>query len=321
MPAKKGSKSGKPPPPKRSKPGDIRKYAKKKDTIKGKQGKKNLAKARRSFEEMKKYNHEQLAIDMGVTAMVTSVDNVTNPTVLKPMVQSDVAQTASTAKILPMWSFYNPKQGFDEQSMIGTKRLNKYLQCKMVFNFPEHAQLDNPRYYIIQLWVTKPFGATNFTTPNVGDVTRAQFLTHITNHVSQFFDEAGKREFVNFNPIETKDFKILSYRRVKPNKDGQEISPAMAIEPGVTEFPETFGKASQVNLSFKWKLKQAKNTRYSTGTSLAGPIDFMYPNDSWIPALIYYSPDAGNSSAGQAAREGTENAPFIYYNDQTWFTG
>lgn len=283
--------------------------------------KKGLNKARRSFEEMKRYTHEDLAKDMGVTNIVTVVDNVTNPTVLKPMVQDDIAQTASRAKILPIWSYYNPKVGFTEDAMIGMKRINKYCKAKMVFNFPQHAQLDNPRYYIVQLWVTMPPNNTNFTTPSKTDYTRFQFLTHITEHISQYFDEAGKREFVNFNPREDKHFKIIKFHRVQPNQNGQEINPVAGPLTATTVNPQVFGKPSQVNLTFNWKCNQTHNTQYTKGTSGAGPIDFLYDNTGWIPALLYYSPDSGDASAGAAPREGTENSPFLYYNDCTWFTG
>lgn len=282
--------------------------------------KKTMAKSRRAFEEVKKYTHEQLAIDMGVTPTQPYVDNVSNPTVLKAMVQNDPNQTASRAKILPMWSFYTMKQGFDTESVIGEKRNNKYCTCKLVFNFPTRVQLDNPRYYLIQMWVTQPFQATNFTNPAKKDVTRNQFLTHLSNMVSEYFDEDGKREFVNFNPIETKHFKIVSYRRIVPKMNEQEINPVAGPLTSTTVNPQVFGKPSPQNHTFTWKMKPGKQAKFTKGDSLAGPLDFYYLNDSWLPLIVYYSPDSGTVSAGTADRVGVDNSPFIYYNDCTWWT-
>lgn len=324
-------------PPKRAKVVKYRKKGQKKWTSTKVKGKvtnrkghpykkvnaKALAKTRRQFEEMKSYSHEQLAIDLGVTSMNPVVDHIYNPTVLQNMTSS--TGNAMTSKIFPMWSFYNPKQGFDDESMIGSKRINKFCKCKMVFQPPAHPQVDNPKYYLISAWITLPINNTEFSTPTKAAFTRAELISHILHAVQKNFDENQKREFVNFNPIETKHYKVVSYRRIKFDQNNQSINPQMAIEPGVTVYPQTYGKASKQNHSFTWKLDATKNTQYTAGTTptSSAAVPFLYPNKSWLPVVIYYCPDAGDpdGSAGAGSRDGNDNNPIIYYNNQTWFTG
>lgn len=294
-----------------------------KKTAPRKKFQKKLAVARRSFEEMKSYSHKELAQDLGVTTVTPVVDNVYDPTI--PQSMTSATQNPLISKIFPMWSFYSAKQGFSDQSMIGSKRINKFLKCKMVFEPPANPQLDNPRYYLISAWITNPVNLTDFTNPTKSAFTRAEMIQHILKSVQKDFDEAGVNEFVNFNPIETKHYKVVSYRRIKFDQNSNAINPQQSIVPGTTVFPETYGKQARQNHTFTWKLNPAKNTQYTMGTpgALGVPLPFLYTNNSWLPVVIYYSPDANapDNNAGAGTRTGPDNNPKIYFNNQTWFTG
>lgn len=288
--------------------------------------KKKLATARRSFEEMKSYSHEQLAIDLGVTTLNPVVDNVYNPTAVTHMISS--TGLPLTSKIFPMWSFYNPLVGFSDHSMIGSKRINKFLKCKMVFIPPSIPQVDNPRYYLISAWVTNPVNLTEFTAPHKNSFTRANLIQHILKSVQKDFDENGQREFVNFNPVETKHYKIVSYRRINFDKNSEAVAPTVipgSSAAGGQQVEHRVGKNSRSNHTFTWKLNQSKNTKYTEGdvAQLGAPVPFYYPNNSWLPVVIYYSPDAGtpDTASGAPVRTGPENNPSVYFNNQTWFTG
>lgn len=285
--------------------------------------KKALARARRSFEEMKSYSHKELAVDMGVTTVNPTVDNIYDPTIPQAMISNTNAPLIS--KIFPMWSFYTAKQGFDDQSMIGSKRINKFLKCKMVFEPPTNPQIDNPRYYLISAWITTPINLTEFTSPTKTAFTRGELIQHLLKSIQKDFDQAGTAEFVNFNPIETKHYKIVSYRRIKFDQNKNPMAPQQAIIPGTTVYPETYGKNARQNHTFTWKLNPAKNTQYTTGAPgpLGTPLPFLYPNNSWLPVVIYYCPDANvhDQGAGVENRVGEVNNPKIYFNNQTWFTG
>lgn len=285
--------------------------------------KRKMAAARRPFVEIKARDHKALWVTMGGTELSPVVDNVTDPTVNQNMT-TNVGGTYVPHKshFFPLWSFLNPVQGVTDADMIGTQMVPKYLTCKLTWTWPSVLQANNPKYYLIHGWCTTPMNTTEFTTPKTADLTRAQIITHVTNHVRRDFDESVKKEHLQFKPIETKDYTILGYKRIRPNNNSNQIAPANVVAAPITSMGapaviQQEGRLGQINMAFKWPLSN-KKVQFSYGaTSAPSGTPFLFNNKGWIPFLLYYCPSAGE---GIGPLNGQDNSPSIAYNDKTWFS-
>ena len=287
-----------------------------------------MARNRRPFVEIKGRDHKSLWQTMGGTGS-NIVDNVSDPTLNKSMTV-ETGQgifTPVKSNFFPLWSFLNPIQGVTDQDMTGTQMVPKYLTAKVTWTWPEKLQVNNPKYYMIHGWCTVPMNLTEFTTPKLSEFTRANMIQHIINHVRRDFDESVKNEHLQFKPIETKDYTILSYQRVRPNQNANQIVPVNAVtRPAGSDASMNpavitpLGRLGQKTMTFKWPLKNKKQ-RYVYGASSATvdgkEVPFLYNNSSWQPFLLYYCPSAGE---GLGPALGIDNSPKIAYNDKTWFS-
>ena len=278
--------------------------------------------SRRPFVEVKSQSHSDLWARLGGTPDTpTSGDVITDPRKLVNMSVVPAGSppgTPSSALITQffhMWSFLSPLQGLGSQSMIGKTVTAKYLTCKVHFEFPIKAQLTNPRYYLIHGFVTIPMNGTLYTDPTRGDTTRSDIITHIQNHLKRDFDETRKEEFLRFNEKRQKDYKILGYKRIAPNRNRQQL-PGQIVYNSDAGNNVVHGVNSDKDYILKFPMNNKKIT-YSAGKQLTTPppgLNMYYPNKSWLPFVLYYCPDAGHVVGGH------DNSPSIAFNDKFWFT-
>ena len=275
--------------------------------------KRKMAAARRPFVEIKSRDHHQLWEQFGGSTTFPNVDTITNPKILVNMTNTD--STPKRSHIFPIWSYMNPTQGFTENDMLGLSLVGKYLTAKVNFQWPSEPQTNNPKYYMVHGWITIPPNNSVYSTPSISSYTRSQLLQHITNHLSRDFDQDTKEEFLQFKEAQRKDFKILGYRRVKPNQNTLQVQPT--VNPDTTN-QIALGRLGQLNLTFKWPLNNRK-ILYDRGQdqTMSGSAPFLYDNKGWVPFLLYYCPSAGE---GIGPGNGTTKSPSIAYNDKFWYS-
>lgn len=280
--------------------------------------KQNFQSKRRPFVEVKSQSHSELWKKLGgSTTNPTAGDVITDPRILKNMTTPDMTASPLITQFFQIWSFLNPLQGLGSSSMIGKAVTGKFLTTKVHFEFPTEPQPTNPRYYLVHGWVKVPLNRTLYTTPTRDDTTRESIILHIQNHLKRDFDESRKEEFLKFNEKIQKDYIILGYKRVAPNRNQQQL-PGQVVFNTATAGNVYHGVNSDKDYVLKYPLNNRKIT-YSTGSQTAMPPPgiskpMFYPNKSWLPFFLYYCPDAGHVSNGHA------NSPSIAYDNKFWFT-
>lgn len=282
---------------------------------------------RRPFVEIKHRSHRELWTTMGGDSTYnTTVDQVSNPTVNQSMylppdttVVPNLPARYALTKVFPLWSFMNPVQGVTSNDMLGQTLTAKYLTAKVQFLWPKNIQLKNPRYYIVHGWVKTPCNLTPFTTPTRTGFTRKQLLDHISNHILKDFDQNDKEEFLQFKEKTNKDYVVLGYKRIRAQGRDAGGLPNTMVYNSTADSNVTHGTPPPVNMILRWTMSNRK-IEYSKGTqtSPVNDVPFFYPNKSWLPFFLLYSPDAGTSLNEGAVS--IDNTPGISYNDQFWFS-
>ena len=294
--------------------------------------KKKQARKRAPFVEIKSITHTQLWEKMGGLGG-SAVDTVKDPKILQHMATLNTNIQSNNipyiSRMFPIWSYLNPVNGTGDNEMIGRSLTAKYLTARVHFEFPVNAQFQNPRYYIIHGWVTKPCVLTQFTSPVKTAYTRSLLLEHIADMVVNEFNNDADDEFLDFKERQNKNYKILGYRRIKPKANELQIQPT-AHTTATSIVPQTFGSPSDQNHTFKWPLNNRK-IRFTTGQSVA-PVTtpFLYSNDGdWLPFLMYYCPDTDKipqvtSNIGEPPVPVTHypdnQCPKIAYENKFWFS-
>lgn len=288
--------------------------------------KKVMAKKRAPFVEIKSRSHTELWTTMGGTTIAPVRDTVVDPKVLVTMATVNTNPASNNIPFIsygfPLWSYYNPVQGVGDNDIIGRSLTMKYLTAKVHFEFPINAQVNNPRYYLIHGWVTMAPKLTGFTTPIREQFTRSQLLEFIDDQVVNNFNNDADDEFLEFKEKQNKNFKILGYRRIKPKKDELQVDPAMYLQ-STTVRPQTYGRPSPQNHTFRWPLNNRK-LRYTTGQtdSSVPDIPHLYLNDAgtFLPFLLYYCPDTQYISRGADGNYPDNTCPIIGYDNKVWFS-
>lgn len=283
--------------------------------------KKAMAKARRPFVEIKGRSHSELFLSLVGTvtdpATVDFIDNVRDPRNLLSMSSGTPTFTPALSALLPLWSIWNPVQGVTEEDMVGQSLVAKYLTAKVEFRFPATVQINNPRYYLVHGWIKAPPNKTAYTTIVRSEFTRLNLIDYIESQLKERFDENNKQEFLDFKEKSNKNYKILGYKRVKPNQNSQQFTPNVTYN-STANATVLHGVPSFRNITVTWPMNSRK-IKYTKGEydyDYPQPnVPFYYNNDGWTPFLMYYSPDAGtHTSAGET------NCPGIAYDNKLWFS-
>jgi len=234
---------------------------------------------------------------------------------------SDIFNVAKTYKIIIPWSLCSYNQGVTDSDMIGTNLFSKYLKAKFEFtvdsitnggkNVPGGNGFPS-EVYLIHGWCTVPVNSTLNTIPKTEDVDRMAFVAHVEEQVKQHFD--GENDQLSFDSKKRTGIKILSKRRVAPNRNTQLSLPQqIAAANAAQDSYVAFGTIAPVNMSHTWRTM--KKIHYTPGKIHVNPVgdtSFFLPNWSWIPFSLIYCPNALSQEAGQGVN--------YQYDNCHWYT-
>lgn len=284
-----------------------------------KAAKRNFQRRRAPFVETKSIDDILVAGKAGVLNEGQEEDTIRNPTY--PLeISNGTAQAPNTLTMLPVNSFFNMERGLTHSDIVGDNIYSRYLKAKVEFELPrgEHMIKHPCDVYLVHGWVTLPLGLNFHTTPEQGDLTRAQLNAHIKEQIEQYFNQrADKLQFITKRQS---NLKILGYRKLKPrnnNNLGANPTPQIFDRMGGT-IVSGAGAPPLVSMSCSWPTK--RKIFYEDGkTNLQNGFPMMYPNFAWLPFMCVYNPTAAEffSTAYQGAQEPKIK---VRYNSKHYWT-
>lgn len=290
------------------------KYAYKKRGAYGRKAKRQFKNARRPFVEGKTRNladvlKNGLPSDSNppdTMALSTNFPGYGNQTI--PL---DDAYTAFQVS-----SYITHQQGLQDYQMIGQSIFCKYIKAKLQIQFPPTHILTKPaQLFLIHGWITTPPMWTDTTTPKAHEATRSQLNAHINERLKQYFNE--KQDQMQFRPKTWNNgIKVLGYQHVVPNLQRQFSIPAEQPS-GVGSL---LGSVPNVNKSCTWKVNRKVHYQISeepvTGED---PVEFLYPNTSWLPFMCLYNPDFRHFTEDTEGGD-VGNRIRVLMNNQMWYS-
>lgn len=273
----------------------------------------NMVNKMRPIVETKSRTAEEVFLTIG-----TGQTQVVDPTVYQ-MLPNDDALTH-----VPMVPFLTQHQGLNEDEMIGLSNYTRWLKCKIQIKLPEgvHAIQHAADLYVVHGWIKAPLAKTSFTPIKPNEVTPSTISTYIANHVKDFFD--AREDKLRFIPKQNTNIKVLGYKRVKPNRNGSLGVPSQVY--GTTTVPTGFKVAGGnpiINHSVTWKIM--RKIHYTHGAKVTGnagsppqPTDYqtLYPNDSWLPFLVFYNPTFAEFGDSDPEKIKIATNTSTWYSDQ-----
>lgn len=287
--------------------------------------KNNFQKRRAPFVETKTQTDVLVAAKTG-NVTTTPVDSI-RLTTLPLQISYGTSAAPNELTILPLNSFMNMNQGFDESDMIGTNIYSRYLKCKLEFQLPYGGnQIRHPcDMYVIHGFVTQPIGLTLHTVPDHLSFTRADYTEHIKEQIEQYFNQRSDK--LDFIPKRTSNLKILGYRKLKVKNSSNLGPPPVMSATGDGYTSATFQQGSHplVNMSCSWPMKRKVHYLKGAAGTTATPLDFYYPNFSWLPFVALYNPTAHeflSTVTYPGSAPNTNNPPemFVRYNSIHYFS-
>lgn len=215
---------------------------------------------------------------------------------------------------LPLSAYWNMSQGVGEDSMIGQSVFSRYLNAKVQIRFPGGANAITDRHYPMELvcgWIPSSIHATTFTTPKVDAMLPSNINTYIVKAVSEYFNARTDR--LDFIPKHSSTIKI-TYRKKIRSDQTRHNTLTLQSDYGATE-----GLIPDVMLYPKWKTN--KKVYYEQGANVSrfgGPANNYYPNYSWIPFMVVYSPMFAGE--GGTTPLPVEKQPRVSFNVAHYFT-
>lgn len=309
-----------------------KKGALKKTTAKGaygKRAKKNFGKRRRPFVETK--TRESITVNMAnrtPPAMGQTFD-VHYPNILE--FQNLPVDDAFT--VLEPRSFTRMCQGVGEDKMIGESVYSRFIKQKVTFRYPGGANqiAFGHNMYLIHGWVTVPMALTSVATntwgspsvliPAIDGIDQDSLKSYIAYQVKQHYNE--REDKMRFVPKRTTNVKILSYRKVRTDRNSQpSMTPASGDAVAVSAMA---GQLPDIHMTNTWKtsrkihyvLGKDVNLAYPAANPLENDVQQWFPNYAWLPFTCIYNPDF----ATQKKVDGETNAVIeLCHNDQHWYT-
>lgn len=212
---------------------------------------------------------------------------------------------------LPLHVYTNMDQGVGEDQMLGQSVFSRYLNAKVQIRFPGGANLITDRQYPMELicgWIPSSMALSTFTTPNVTAVLPADMIAYVITRISEYFN--ARSDKLDFIPKHASNLRITFRKKIMPKQNRNTV---MNPNSGTTE---TEGHIPDVILYPKWKTN--KKVFYEKGGALSTTRANWYPNYSWIPFMILYSPMYAGESADDPVP--TVKCPRVSYNVAHYYT-
>lgn len=228
-------------------------------------------------------------------------------------------QNVTAFNLLPIFPYYKNQHGLNEGEVIGSSIFSKYLKCKLEFELPSGQNLIRhpAEVYLIHGWITQPIGATAHTTPSDKNMTPGFFMNHIDDQVQQYF--TSRFDKLQILPKSTSNLKIEGYRKLKVKERSNLGVNTGQFESGLNDM--LYGAKPLINLECNWKCMKKIHLTKGQDVTVVGPggqtTEFRYPNNSWIPFVLVYSPTHTtfrDNGAGGVYPPGVEPKIKVRYN-------
>ena len=228
-----------------------------------------------------------------------------NPKVFTPM--------KTVFHLCPLHAYTCMEQGIGEHQMLGNSVFSKYLNAKVQIRFPGGQNLISDRHYPMELicgWVPSSMALSTFTTPQVNQASPSDITTFVVQRISEYFN--ARTDKLDFIPKHASNLRITYRRKIKPDLSKSTVGPASVYDQA--------GHIPDVMLYPKWttnkKISFEEGNTYGDGAGVDRRN--FFPNYSWIPFMVVYSPmsqgEAGNSPLPEA------KCPRISYNVAHYYT-
>lgn len=223
---------------------------------------------------------------------------------------------------IPLDVFNRNQRGLRDFQMIGDSITAKWLNTRVELRFPEGEIINaspstgsdtsrnvmiqsNYKVYLIWGWVTSPLNApiadTSGDRKTVSEVTQLDLTQHIISQIKPYFDD--NVDPLSFTPKQTTNIKIEKYVRVRPNLN--EAIPTQAIphhaggnssDPLVIPPTGSIPNAMRThNFTINRKIRYDEGYPAEAGTSI--DYENNFPNNSWLPFCVLYTPDFAVANA------------------------
>lgn len=215
---------------------------------------------------------------------------------------------------LPVSAYWNMSQGLGEDSMLGQSVFSRYLNAKVQIRFPGGANSITDRHYPMELicgWIPSSIHATSFTSPKADAMLPADINTYIVKAVSEYFNARTDR--LDFIPKHASTIKITYRKKILSD---QTKNNTMTLQ---STSVSNIGLIPDVMLYPKWKTN--KKVYYEQGANVSrfgGPSNNYFPNYSWIPFMVVYSPMFAGEGGDSPLP--VEKQPRVSYNVAHYFT-
>jgi hypothetical protein len=263
----------------------------KKTTAKGaykKNAKKNFQKRRAPMVETKKRTQEMIA-----TGSATP-DNIPNGITTNTALNFDQAY-----QFVPVWSFLSMTRGLGDDQMVGSSVYARYLKSRIVVTIGHNAATPGiggiaEELRVIHGWVTAPMNLNTYTTPNADVLDRSALQVHINTRVKEYFDDRG--DPLRFRPKVGTQIKILGNRKIVRKASQYNMAPQAVYDSDQGEIVYE-GTADEVTVNSTWPMN--RKIHYTESNHQTGETDkWYYPNTSWLPFVVFFSPRFGATIAG-----------------------
>lgn len=212
---------------------------------------------------------------------------------------------------LPLHAYTNMDQGIGEDQMLGQSVFSRYLNAKVQIRFPGGNNLIDDRQYPMELicgWIPSSLALSTFTTPNVATALPSDITAYIVQRVSEYFN--ARTDKLDFIPKHAANIKITYRRKIRANQNRNNVLGANSTDlsneghiPDVMVFP-------------KWRTN--KKIFYERGGPVSATRRNFYPNYSWIPFMVLYSPMYAGEDGDNPLP--TAKVPRVSYNVAHYYT-
>lgn len=188
-------------------------------------------------------------------------------------------------ELLPLHAYTCMEQGIREDQMLGNSVFSRYLNAKVQIRFPGNQNLINDRHYPMELiagWIPSSTAFSTFTTPDVRQVSPSDISVFITQRISEYFN--SRTDKLDFIPKHASNLRITYRKKIRAQQNKQNVAQANAYDQS--------GFIPDVMMYPKWRTN--KKVFYEEGNTYGDGAGTdrrnFYPNYSWIPFLVVYSP-------------------------------
>ncbi|AXH79026.1 MAG: hypothetical protein [Circular genetic element sp.] len=223
----------------------------------------------------------------------TTEDAVAGTTLPNPLTTDHAIPRDDAFYHLDVQPFLAMSQGLGESDMIGNSVYSRYIKMKIEFTFPknEYSLLNPYRLYVVHGWVKNTTGWTgsNQTLPygmKANDATYQNVKEFIIGNLKDYFNE--REDKLRFIPKHNPNLIIKGYSAVKANRNGALQMPQSS---SVTDAGSAvyLGATPKVSKSVTWQVN--RKVHYQAGTVQSGQTSFFYPNQSYLPFVVLFTPD------------------------------